>query len=88
MLHLTNEDIAVIRQKPVLKILFARAHAEAKVLAQRLRADPNFASNEDLMRLLETLDHVEALRVAMATPPRRRAKKARAQTSPEATAAP
>jgi hypothetical protein len=88
MIHLTAEDIAAIKQKPVLKLLFARAHAEVNEIAQRIRSDPNYKNNVELQKLFETLDHVEDIRAALAMSSRRRAKKARTQASAGATASP
>lgn len=76
-LVLTLADLALIRQRSVLRLLLGRAQEQADQRVAEVRADPALMQHTAIQQLLEALDHVHALRQATASAPRRRSAKPR-----------
>ena len=81
MLTLNTSDIALIKQKPILRLLAAKANGNLAAAVAAVRQDAGLKKDPLVAELLASLEQVQAIQDAIAGTPRKRKAKAAAATA-------
>jgi len=76
MLTLNTSDIALIKQKPILRLLATKADGNLAAAVAAVRQDAALKKDPLIAELMASLDQVQAIQDAIAGSPRKRKAKA------------